>query len=179
MKEVTRILIIAFDPGVTTGAAVWNGSEYYVHQIDSRDLTAVWNTLESLGDVVGYEDFKYRPRMTGVELYSKEVIGVIRLFCSIKGLSEPFKYLPSRAQAFWTDEKIKELGLWKPGQIHAMDALRVLLTHQGITDPEFNARVFKVLGETQSNQPQKDRQKSARPPKSNGLQIFLDPKDFE
>jgi hypothetical protein len=34
-----------------------------------------------------------------------------------------------QGKGFWTDDKLKRAGVYKPGQKHAMDALRHMLTH--------------------------------------------------
>jgi hypothetical protein len=135
--------IMAFDPGVTTGVAIVEYECYTVYQVDSRDLTNIWTELQTQCPAqVAYEDFKHRPTMLSAELYSLQVIGVVRLWCS----SVPaYPYLPARAKAFWDNAKIKKLNLWKPGQPHAMDALRVLLTHRGYTDVDWFQRTLLSL----------------------------------
>lgn len=135
--------IMAFDPGVTTGVAVVEYDCYTVYQVDSRDLNSIWMELETQRPTdVAYEDFKHRPTMLSAELYSLQVIGVIRLWCRTTPV---YPYLPARAKAFWDDAKIKKLGLWNPGQPHAMDALRVLLTHRGATSPSWFQKALLSL----------------------------------
>lgn len=140
------MIIVAFDPGITTGLATFYHDRFVVEQLDSRDLTVIYNTLNWLQpDVVCYEDFKHRPNLMKAELYSKEVIGVIRLWCQQHDVPIALTPLPARAKAFWTDDKIKRIHLWKPGQIHAMDALRVLLVHREKTDKEWFTAILQEL----------------------------------
>lgn len=130
--------IMGIDPGMTTGFATWTieTNEFYTWEVDSRDLTNVFITLNNTAELV-YEDFKQRPGNRAAELYSVQVIGVIRLFDGIHhGQLIKAKYLPADAKAFWTDDKIKALGLWKSTSGgHAMDALRVLLKYLSVRFP--------------------------------------------
>jgi hypothetical protein len=136
--------VMAFDPGVTTGVALVEDERYTVYQVDSRNLDTIWTELDTQRPTeVAYEDFKHRPTMLSAELYSLQVIGVIRLWCSES--IECRAYLPARVKAFWDNAKVKKLGLWKPGQPHAMDALRVLLTHKAYTDVDWFKKVLTNL----------------------------------
>lgn len=102
-------------------------------------MRTIWTTLIGLNpQFIAYEDFKFRPNMMKAETHSLQLIGVIRLFCELKDIPSTFM-LPTEAKAFWTDAKIRKLGLWSPGNIHAMDALRVLLTHRGKSDKRWES----------------------------------------
>lgn len=138
--EIFRVL--AADPGVTTGVAVVEYVQesygYSFWQIDCRNLRAWDDFLRGINpDVILYEDFKHRPNLMKAELYSMQVIGVTRLYAERRNIEIPFTPIPSEAKAFWTDDKIKKLGLWRAGKNyeHAMDALRVYLTYKMKTDP--------------------------------------------
>ena len=93
-----------------------------------------------------YEDFKHRPRMNKAELYSAEVIGVVKLYAQQYRVPTD-NFLPAQAMAFWDMNKIKKLKLWKPGKAHTheMDALRVLLTYRMQNDEAFAAQVPYML----------------------------------
>ena len=139
-------MIIAYDPGITTGWASYDNGIFKVGELESLDLSIIYSHITSLYDwdefIIGYEDFKHRPQLIHSEMYSLQVIGAIRLWTQLHGQPEPFKYLPATAQAFWTDNKIKALDLWVPGNPHAMDALRVLLKYRMVTDKDwFNSIV--------------------------------------
>lgn len=139
-------MIVCFDPGVTTGMVTFQYDRFSGEQLDSLDLTVIYNTLDWLKpDVVSYEDFKYRPNLMKAELYSKEVIGVIRLWCQQHDVPIGFTPLPAEAKAFWSDDKIKKLGMWKPGRIHHMDALRVMLLHLEKTDKQWLSETIEKL----------------------------------
>lgn len=133
-------IIIGFDPGVTTGVALVNTQtdKYGFYQIGDS-LRGVYDFLDDYNpNEVVFEMFKHRPGQGHAVTYSLQVIGVIRLWCEQNKVL-PESYVPSETKKFWTDEKIRALGLWKgggtfvpptPGSNHAMDALRCLLRYQ-------------------------------------------------
>lgn len=141
-------MILAFDPGVTTGWAYYSPmfDKYGFGQLDD-DLPNIYKFLDKTQPkVIAYENFTHRPGIMKSELYSIEVIGVIRLW-SQQHYVPNFKYLPAEAKAFWKDSKLKKLDLWGPGQGHAMDAMRVLLTYRIKTDERWKQEVFGNLHE--------------------------------
>ena len=91
--------------------------------------------------IVVCESFEFRQHInqahtkTKVELISKEYIGVIKLFCMLENLNDPVFQTATTAKTFIPDKgpqahvKIKQLGLWVPGKVHAMDATRHLLRY--------------------------------------------------
>lgn len=132
------MVVMAFDPGVTTGWAAWPdpNAPLSSKQIHLGQHTGSLLSLEMLldawqPDVVIFESFKYQ-RRDKVVLYPREVIGVIKLWCERRGI-EPIEQTPSQAKNLWTDDKIKKLNLWMPSFRHAMDALRHLLYYLVVT----------------------------------------------
>lgn len=124
--------IYSIDPGTTTGIARWNSETGSLHlqQIGPNEHhAALYRDLALCGPTfVVCESFTFRPNpgRKKVVLDSREYIGVAKLFCSIN-VAQYVEQQPSQAKGFWKDDKIKALGLWEPGQKHAMDALRHLL----------------------------------------------------
>jgi hypothetical protein len=131
---------------MTTGVLIADNAEYSFWQIDCRSLRA-WSDflLGVKPDVILYEDFKHRPNLMKAELYSVQVIGVTRLYAEIHDIDIPFTPIPAEAKVFWTDDKIKKLGMWRPGMPHAMDALRVYLTYKQKTDIAWFTNMLKLL----------------------------------
>lgn len=126
---------LSADPGMTTGITIEEKGSFSFWEIDSRNLRGFWQFLHDVEpDEIIYEDFKHRPEMMKAELYSVQVIGVIRLYAELKNVPIVFTCLPAEAKAFWDNAKIKKLGLWLPGKGHAMDALRVYLTYRQKTN---------------------------------------------
>lgn len=116
--------VIALDPGGTTGVVVAYGGLMQTHQVSG--LTSVNNLLHNHNpNVVVYEKFFYQ-RRDKVDLTPVEVIGVIKLYCELTG-TEIVGLAAQQAKVFWTDEKLKKLGLWETNHKHAMDAVRHLL----------------------------------------------------
>lgn len=139
--------IIALDPGVTTGVAIYDiDTDRYEFEQLPESLEATHDCLSLMSpDVVLYEDFKFRPNLMKAETYSLQVIGVIKLWCEQRFIEPALTPLPAEAKAFWTDDKIKALGLWTKGLKHAMDALRVLLLYREKTDKEwFQTTLLKL-----------------------------------
>lgn len=139
-------MLMTFDPGVTTGWAVLRNEYYEVGEVDSSNLIEVYKLMSLwYPKKVGYENFKQRPNNHAAELYSLQVIGVIRLWCEYHDIVPCYTPLPSEAKAFWSDDKIKRLSLWTRGLGHGMDALRVLLSHRQRSEPEWFKSIVKDL----------------------------------
>lgn len=119
-------------------------------------LSNVWDTLEELQpDEIVYEDFKHRPNLMKAELHSVQVISVVELWAERRmqtyGIDNPIrgKYLPADCKAFWTNDKIKRLGVYTPGVPHGTDAQRVCLKHQGLDKQWFDEAIRKLSPPTQ------------------------------
>src|ERR1051326_385779 len=139
-------MILAFDPGVTTGWASYDQKTRCYHIGHLGESLQGINRLITMvqPDVVLYEDFKHRAQLISSELYSLQVIGVLRLWLE-ENPREQWHCLPAEAKAFWSDDKIKAIGLWERGKKHAMDAMRVLLTYMMKTDKEWASAQLQSL----------------------------------
>lgn len=150
--------IMAIDPGGTTGIATCaKGGQYNFHQFGADPQHDRFITMDKLirgysetasdfGDefIVVCERFEWRKdeeaeERTKIDYTACELVGAIKLITST--LNVPL-VMQSASQvvgktAFWGkgsgDAKIKKLGLWRPGQRHAMDALRHLLYYRAFT----------------------------------------------
>jgi hypothetical protein len=124
-------LVLALDPGRTTGYAVATGDTECVIAYDEKPLDHK-RFLELLQlyqpRYIVCEDFDYR-RLTNVDLYPVELIGILKLYANI-AFSHFDLYMQKPSvqgkQAYWTDAKIKELGLYLPYH-HGRSALKHLL----------------------------------------------------
>lgn len=137
--------ILALDPGGTTGWASLTAEN--VPHPDGYDelLNITWSCgqigpenhylklfnflgIQQVSDfTVISESFEYRNRARpGLDLSSKEYIGVTQLFCEERNVPLVMQ-TAGAAKGFVSDGKIKTAHLWFPGQKHAMDATRHLL----------------------------------------------------
>lgn len=79
--------------------------------------------------IIVCESFLYQSGRNKVVLDPVEVIGVVKLWVT-KHDCKLIMQTPAMGKKFWTDDKIKKLGLWEEGQKHAMDAMRHLLHYR-------------------------------------------------
>ena len=131
--------IFAIDPGVTTGycfASFGENGRLVLTPGENRfSLDAFYIMLESICKVqddnvhIIYEDFQYRnyARM-GLDLTPVKVIGIIEL---MQERYEPFvtftKQSAATGKAFYSDDRLKTLGIYPKGVKHGRDAMRHLL----------------------------------------------------
>lgn len=138
--------IVALDPGGTTGWAMWQDQaggktatmwdHFFCGQIGPEEhheeLYELLERFQTHDFTVISETFDFRQHdnfRTGVNLISREYIGVAKLFALQRMHNSPPVVLqtPASAKTFVTDEKLKVMGLWVPGKQHARDALRHLI----------------------------------------------------
>lgn len=124
--------VVALDPGTTTGIAVFDDYNEGETEWERTQLGPQAHHLQLFDhlcyhdpDIVVCESFIFQPRRK-VILDSVEYIGVAKLWCEDE--KKPLKLqTPAQGKAFWTDDKIRSLGLWQASRPHAMDATRHLL----------------------------------------------------
>ncbi len=126
--------IAAFDPGVMTGIAAFDGKEFRSFQIEPRlyphPHEALFDTLSGMQpETIIYEAFHFRQNMKGVVFTGVEYIGVIELFAQLNYIPV-IVITPSDGKGFWDDRKLKAIGVHNPGHIHANDAMRLILRHK-------------------------------------------------
>src|SRR4029078_2502464 len=142
------IKVIALDPGGTTGWAkglIRDGKMYAISGQEKWNHIQLYNSLKlSKPDIIVCERFDYRKggyKQEGVELISREYIGVVQLYVqkeNVKLSPEPLKdytrvklymQMPSEGVGgYWKeDSKLKEDGMFMVGKTHANDAMRHLL----------------------------------------------------
>ena len=127
--EIKQFNLIALDPGGTTGYAVSVGGRFYSGQIGPtehhRELYDVLNNYGPNETIC--ERFEYRnTSRPGLELISREYIGVAKLFCSFMD-QELILQTAAQGKGFVSDDNLKLLGLYEKGQQHARDAMRHLI----------------------------------------------------
>lgn len=135
--------IIWFDPGVTVGwASFQKPNDRDGYQSGQFDHETQWSQLDMIHnyrlglthtssgiDLLGYEEFQYRNGLSRADLTPVENIGVIKEWAKQNKVTT-YSQVPGQAvgkNAFFNDERLKVLGLHKPGMKHANDAMRHLL----------------------------------------------------
>jgi hypothetical protein len=126
--------VISLDPGVTTGYAIGLIEDGKMEVLGGQER---WNHVglyrflkDNSPQVVISERFEFRKKAReGLELYSRELIGVTNLYAQIfmEPPHELVMQMPSVIGGFFSDAQLKKDGLWKEGRGHNMDALRHLL----------------------------------------------------
>jgi hypothetical protein len=138
------MLALALDPGITTGYAV---GEIWGHDPDTNDdvdsqgrfrflyadeaklsEAGLWYLLCSISPAfLIAESFEFRQNTRdNVELFSRNLLGVSRLWTELAH-SDFRSQSPSEGKGFYTDKKLRQLGYYSRGKVHARDATRHLL----------------------------------------------------
>jgi hypothetical protein len=162
---VTTFRVIALDPGQTTGWATytatriktpdskleWYDEEWVCGQLGPQDHHDDLFSLLELQHVQLYkvvcETFEFRgDDRTGINLMSREYIGVTKLFSQQRGVVVEWQgpHVVGDKKAFVMDHHVKRVGLWVPGQRHAMDARRHLLYY--MTTKMRRVDILKKMG---------------------------------
>jgi len=115
------MLLIAIDPGVTTGIAVKIGDKYQT--LRTVDTNAIWSLLaNSKWDAVIYEDFLTMNRASSAGMHTIHVIGGIKAICELYKLTV-YRQAPVKRIKYMT--RAKNLGI--AHGTHELDALAHLL----------------------------------------------------
>lgn len=135
----TPIIVIALDPGITTGyaegiiidgklhavtgQAKWVHKDLWLHLFDIKPKYVI--SEKFLFRMVNPKTHKTQ---RGAELYSRELIGVGNLYCQLHDatfvLQNVMKDSPT---TFFNNRQLKKDGFYKTGHDHANDAARHLL----------------------------------------------------
>ncbi|HKU51683.1 MAG TPA: hypothetical protein VJQ25_04395 [Nitrospira sp.] len=134
------LAVLSLDPGVTTGICLGRYSDNTLVLTPCQEQLSLlglheyldmfkraneqWHTLH-----IVYEDFSYRNQARrGLDLTPVKLIGVIEMH---KEMFEPFisytKQSAAAGKGFYSDEKLKDLGVYVAGLQHGRDATRHLL----------------------------------------------------
>jgi len=131
------MVVLAIDPGKTTGYAIAvcddvlkllvQEDRLSLAEMDQLLIDLIQDSQPNLHVI--YEDFEYRNyARSGLDLTPVKLIGVIEL---VRERYEPFvhfyKQSAATGKAFWSDEKLKQVGAYKVGKKHGRDATRHFL----------------------------------------------------
>lgn len=125
--------ILSFDPGKTTGWALFTGGvvwdagqdqpQEFLERMDDWTMRSTYGDAQVVGEryIITPETLR-----KSRQHWSLEIIGAARYLCTRSGI--PFTLQsPSEAKAFATNDKLRQLGWYVRGMQHANDALRHLL----------------------------------------------------
>lgn len=134
--------IMAIDPGETCGFAT-NGPEILDRQSFQQKCTHdefLQILLDFYPDIVVIEQFDYTHR-DKANLVAVEFIGLAKWFVERRKLPIVLQ-TKSYGKGYFTNEKLKKLGIYKTNHVHAMDATRHLLQFQ-MANNLFDLRLLK------------------------------------
>lgn len=117
--------------GLPTGAREWYNEGWRCGQLGPGDHADELLTLLEMNHTAEYhvivERFVPRPDKVGAKLeVAPRYITIAEMFCKDRNVEMHLQNV-GQAKPFVKDVSIKKLGLWSPGQRHAMDATRHLL----------------------------------------------------
>lgn len=128
--------LLAFDPGRTVGWATFQKPREYRSGQFPEDRTRVWldayHLLPGMTpiDLLIVERFTYRSNLPKADLTPVEVIGVIKEWSRQNHVDIVWQ-TPAQGKFYFTDDRLKEMELYRVGQPHANDATRHLLYYLG------------------------------------------------
>lgn len=130
--------IVSLDPGGTTGICMGDLSDQELVLRISQEQFSMHGMYDFLERYVAecedlchviYESFQYRKLSRGgLDLTPVKLIGVIEL---MRDRFEPLvtftEQSPATGKAFYSDDRLKQMGIYKPGTPHGRDAERHLM----------------------------------------------------
>jgi hypothetical protein len=139
--------VLAVDPGLTTGWALWVDGDVWTGQTAGQLAFAdeAWGVLHQVRPVVVCEAYIITSETAkkSRQYEPLELIGTLRFLTHLLELEFELQ-TPTQAKRFSTDDKLKAAGWWVPGQGHGMDAARHLLRYM-MTKRKHEALLNKVM----------------------------------
>ncbi len=138
-------MIIAIDPGKMTGWArlnknlVFNSGEQPLYDV----IHFVYEIMkQGVKPEIICEDFIFTKETLKKtrQIYSTEGLGALRFLCE-EYECQFYIQTPAAAKRFSSNDKLKQIGWYRPGKTHANDAARHLLLH-GVENGLVNVRQF-------------------------------------
>lgn len=131
-------MILAVDPGGTSGWAWWNSATHQFHSGETADWLDWMDSGMPDYDIIVIE--KYTITVKTAKLTQQT--DALRFTGALEYNSYPYHEViittPAEAKSFSTDKKLQRMGWYRPGKGHANDAARHLLltaVRRGLLDP--------------------------------------------
>lgn len=136
--EYRNKILVAIDPGETTGACCFYGGEIFdARQLVTKNLTrgiiSIGSYLRHIDRELGFpnlivcEDYRVYDWKSDAHkwqgLHTPKLIGAIECIGMFDGIPVVLR-MAQQAKQFCTDEKLKDWDLWLKGEQHARDAVR-------------------------------------------------------
>ncbi len=123
--------VLAIDPGKMTGWADLFQGQFRSGQVDWLNSLLWFEKVHERYDVIVCESFIItRNTITkSRQNWSLEAIGAIKYIRLRDTGDTVVMQPPAVGKSFGTDDKVKAMGWWAPGKIHANDAARHLLAY--------------------------------------------------
>ncbi len=145
--------VLSLDPGVTTGYVIANlqGRRISIEVGQAEwTLMQVFERLREVcinrGSHIVYETFEYRnASRRGLNLTPVKIIGVIELMQEWFPSRGFYPQTAAQGKGFYSDDKLKELGVYVKGKPHGRDATRHLLHWLNFG---YGSLLFKLEGAT-------------------------------
>lgn len=129
-----NLKVAAFDPGHTTGWAVFNGAKLIQRgQLNTGNIPRAAGSFMGIfqnfnPNVIVMEDYRVyawrKEQHVGSEMLTTRVIGCIETVCALEGIFDIIKQPAHIGKGFCTNKKLKDWGFYSTGEKHAMDAVR-------------------------------------------------------
>lgn len=149
---IPRAKILCFDPGETTGAALFaEGRLMWKDQIRTKELPNCLQDIKGLlktfePHLIVYEDYRVyswkAKTHSWASLHTPKLIGGIDTL-SFLSLTPTIKRMAVEAKTFCTDDKLKQWGMYQTSLRHANDAIRhgcytLLFSKHPVLEKDFN-----------------------------------------
>jgi hypothetical protein len=143
--------VLALDPGVTTGYATGLIEDGFM-KVDSDQK--IWNHLDLHiflitfePDHIVCETFEFRQKIDKLELFSRELIGIVQLYIQIHKSDNLYMQSPGEVlRGYFSNARLKEDKVYNRGKPHANDAMRHLLHwYQFKQGYQFNQRGYGTI----------------------------------
>jgi hypothetical protein len=149
------IRVLALDPGITTGYATGIINNGFMTVMSDQEawkhlgLHIFLNGFQP--DYVVCERFDFRQKVDKLELFSRELIGIVQLYVQMQGIEHKLYMQPAGEvlRGYFSNARLNADKVYNRGKPHANDAMRHLLHwYQFKAGYQFNQEGYGTIGGT-------------------------------